>query len=491
VDPRTPVIVGAGQVTQKVDPAEALEPVDLIAEAARIAASDSGASAVLDAVESVRVVSLLTRRYPNPALLVAERIGASPRQTAVTTMGGNSPQSLVNDTALAIQRGDLDVALLGGAEAWRTRMALRKVGESASWTTQSEDAPAPDVIGDELQMNAPEEASLGIVAPVQLYPLFESAIRAAAGRSVAEHSVLISELWARFSAVAAQNPYAWVQEAKSADEIRTPTPTNRMVGFPYPKLMNSNNDVDQSAALLMCSAEAASRLGVPEDRWVFPWSGTDAHDHEFVSNRWDLYTSPAIRTAGRLALSLAGVGPDDLELVDLYSCFPSAVEISAAELGLSLERPLTVTGGLTFAGGPWNDYVMHSIATMVGLLRSSPDAVGLCSANGGYVTKHAFGVYSARPPATPFRWEKPQAEVDALPRRSVATGVDGDVAVEAYTVMHERDGSPMNAIAACLLPSGERTWATTTEPDVLSLMLTEEVVGRPAKVDSDARLYVA
>jgi acetyl-CoA C-acetyltransferase len=224
---------------------------------------------------------------------------------------------------------------------------------------------------------------------------------------------------------------------------------------------------------------------------VFPWSGTDAHDHDFVSNRDNLFTSPAIRTAGGRALELAGVGVDDLAHVDLYSCFPSAVEIAAAELGLSLDRPLTVTGGLTFAGGPWNNYVMHSIATMVGLLRDDPSAVGLCTANGGYITKHAFGVYSARPPVTPFRWESPQDVVDALPRRAVVDTHEGDVTVESYTVMHERDGSPGNAIAACLLPSGERVWATSTDADLLGLLLTDDdVVGRAGKVDADGRLLL-
>lgn len=492
MDPRTPVIVGVGQVTQKVEPADALEPVDLMAEACRRAAADAGAEGVLDAVESIRVVSSLTRRYPNPALLLAERLGTSPRQTAVSTMGGNSPQSLVNDTALAVQRGELDVALLTGGEVWRTRMALRKAGADAHWTTQAEDTPPPDAIGEELVMTSPGEASRGIVLPVQVYPIFENALRAAAGRGVEEHSVFISELWARFSEVASRNPYAWVQEAKSAEEIRTPTATNRMVGFPYPKLMNSNNDVDQAAALVVCSAGAASRLGVPADRWVFPWSGTDAHDHDFVSNRADLSSSPAIRTAGRLALGLAGVGPDDLAHVDLYSCFPSAVEIAAAELGLGFDRPLTVTGGLTFAGGPWNNYVMHGIATMVDLLRADPPAVGLCTANGGYVTKHAFGVYSATPPPSgAFRWEKPQSVVDALPRREAVDAYEGDVTIESYTVMHERDGSPSNAIVACLLPSGERTWAASTDADLMAVMVTEEVCGRAGKVDGEGQVRLS
>ncbi|MBA2625889.1 MAG: acetyl-CoA acetyltransferase [Acidimicrobiia bacterium] len=481
LDPRTPVVVGGGQVTQKVAPEEALEPVDLMAEAARRAAADAGASGLLAAVESVRVVSQLTRRYPDAGALVAERVGASPRQSLVTTMGGNSPQSLLNATAVAVQRGELDVGLLCGAEAWRTRSALRRSGTSrADWTTQPDETPPAEVLGGDLVMNAPEETERGLFMPVQVYPLFECALRAAAGRSVDEHAEHLGRLWAGFSEVAATNPYAWLPERRTPEEVRLPSAMNRMVGFPYTKAMNSNNDVDQGAAVLVCSVEAAGRLGVPADRWVFPHAGTDAHDHIYVSNRDDLRSSPAIRLAGRRALALADAGVDDLALVDLYSCFPSAVQIAADELGLGLDRQLTVTGGMSFAGGPWNNYVMHSIATMLPMLREQPEALGLVTANGGYVTKHAFGVYGASPPPAGFRWESPQAEIDALPARAVVAEHDGPVTLEAYTVLHDRDGSRSNAFAACLTGAGARAWGVSTDPAILEAMTTDDLVGRPA-----------
>ena len=170
---------------------------------------------------------------------------------------------------------------------------------------------------------------------------------------------------------------------------------------------------------------AGRSLGVPSDRWVFPQAGSDAHDTPFVSNRRDFRSSPAIQAAGPAALRLAGVDVDDVSHVDLYSCFPSAVQIAAAELGLRLDRPLTITGGLSFAGGPWNNYVMHSIATMVDRLRDDAGSVGLITANGGFVTKHAFGVYATTPPKATgrFEWTSPQAEVDAVaPRRWSKTG---------------------------------------------------------------------
>jgi acetyl-CoA C-acetyltransferase len=490
LDPRTPVVIGGGQVTQKVPPEEARSPVALMADAARRAADDAGAPGALAAVDSVRVVMQLSRRYADAGALVAAEVGASPRQTAVTTMGGNSPQTLVNATALAVQRGELDVALVCGAEAWRTRMALRKLDRTPDWPGEPEGTPAAEVLGEELVMNAPAETDRGLFMPVQVYPLFECALRAAAGRSVDEHADHLGRLWSAFSDVAAENPHAWSRERRTPEEVRTPSPDNRMVGFPYTKVMNSNNDVDQGAALLLCSVEAARRLGVPEDRWVFPHAGTDAHDHTFVSNRDDLRSSPAIRLAGRRVFELAGIGVDDLSFVDLYSCFPSAVQVAAVELGLGVDRPLTVTGGMSFAGGPWNDYVTHAIATMLPLLREEPSAWGLCTANGGYLTKHALGVYSARPPAEGFRWESVQDSVDALPARDLAEGHAGPVTVEAYTVIHERDGSPGTAFAACRTPEDVRAWATSTAPDLLRAMTEEELVGREGELDADGVLHL-
>jgi len=258
-----------------------------------------------------------------------------------------------------------------------------------------------------------------------------------------------------------------------------------MIGHPYPKLMNSNNSVEQAAALLLCSVERARELGLPADRWVFPWAGTDANDTRFVGHRVSLHRSPAIGIAGAKVLSLAGVGVDDLAHVDLYSCFPSAVEVAAAELGLALDRQLTVTGGLSFAGAPMNGYVMHSIATMAGLLRADPGSRGLVTANGGYLTKHAFGVYSTEPPAAGFRHADLQDQVDELPRRVLDEAPDGEVKIETWTAMHNRSGEPETGIVVGLLAGGQRALGTTTDPDVLNALVTEDLAGRRARISPD------
>jgi acetyl-CoA C-acetyltransferase len=488
LDPRTPVLIGAGQFVHRAAGLDdALDASALMCEAIRSAATDAGLAGVPNP-DSIRVVGLLSWKYGDPAWVVADQLGLSPRETAATTMGGNSPQTLVNGTAMEIQRGELDLAILCGGEAWRTRMRARKAGVELHWPT-SPPEQMPRLLGEDLEMNHPGERARHIGMPVQVYPMFETAIRAAAGRTLDEQQTLSSELYAKFSEVAAANPYAWIREAKTAEEIRTPSASNRMIGFPYPKYMNSNNDVDMGAALIMCSVEKAESLGVPRDRWVFPHSGADCHEHNFISNRWSFAETPAVELGGRRALELAGVGVDDIEIIDLYSCFPSAVQLGAQSLGISLDRQVTRTGGLAFAGGPWNNYVMHAIATVMNDLRDRPGAKGLVWANGGYATKHSFGVYSTTPP-TSFQHAYPQDEIDAMPRRELAEPAEaqGSTTIEAYTVMFSRDGQPETALASCLLADGRRAWGTSPDATLVAAMCEGEWVGRAAELDAEGTL---
>jgi acetyl-CoA C-acetyltransferase len=492
LDPRSPVIIGAGQVVQRAKTLdEAKEPAALMADAVRAAAQDAGLSSVPEP-DSIRVVSSLSWRYRDPARFIAEALGVSPRETAYSAAGGNTPQMLVNQTAGEIVRGEVDLVVLTGGECWRTRMRARKDGATLPWPPVPEDVHPSRMFGHDEPMTHEREHERGLFMPVQMYPMFETALRAKAGEGIDEHQVKVSELWSRFSAVASENPYAWVQRALSPEEIRTPGPSNRMIGFPYPKYMNSNNDVDQTAALILCSVDKAQALGVPEDRWVFPHAGADCHEHYFVSNRWRFDETPAIAAGGRMALDLAGVGIDDIEVVDLYSCFPSAVQLGAGSLGLGLDRQLTRTGGLPFAGGPWNNYVMHAIATVVNDLRDRPGALGLVWANGGFATKHSFGIYSTTPPASGFRAGSPQDAIDQMPKRELAdVEASGEVTIEAYTVMHSREGVPETAFAACLFPDGRRSWGTSADHDIAKALCDGEWVGASVHLSSDGTLQLA
>lgn len=501
MDPRTPVVVGVGQRTRLPDPSADLttlaEPVDMMAEVLRAAAADSGAGdAIIAAADSVRVVAVLSWHYANPALLLAERLRASPRQLLVSTTGGNSPQMLVNDAARSISRGELDVVLIAGAEGVYTRLAALKEERRAwlPWTVQDDGVPSPDVLGGDRQPSHQAESARSVALPVQMYPVFENALRASAGRDLESHQRRVAEMWSRFSEVASSNPHAWSRRRLSAEEIATPGPSNRMIAFPYPKLMNANIQTDQAAGLVVCSLEAARAAGVADDRLVFPRSGAEAHDHWYVSERADLHSSPAIRLAGREALGLAGVGADDVAHLDLYSCFPSAVQIAAAELCVGIDerdRPLTVTGGLGFAGGPGNNYASHAICSMVEALRADPGSYGLVTSLGWFVTKHALGVYSTTPPADGFRWASAQEGVDSLERREVATDYEGEAVVESYTVTYERDGRPASGVVAALTPDGRRTWGSVDDEGGLGEMSTAEQCGRAVRLGPEGRAQLA
>jgi acetyl-CoA C-acetyltransferase len=495
LDPRLPVVVGVGQVSQRTDRGEpVLEPVALMAEALRRASDDTGARTgdPLAGADSIRVSCELSWRYRDPGGLVADLVGATPADTALTVMGGNYVQTVVNQTARDIQSGANDLVLLTGGEAWRTRTAARRNDTDLAWTTQPDSVPPARQIGGDEPLGHPTEYARGIVMPVHVYPMFDIALRAADGLTHEEHRTRISTLWSTFSDVAADNPNAWIQRRFTPEEIAEPTADNRMIGFPYTKLMNSNNMVEQGAALILCSVERAQSLGIPRDRWVFLHAGADAHDHWYVSNRADLHSSPAIRLAGRAALDGARVDVDDLAYIDLYSCFPSAVQIAARELGLGLERTLTVTGGMSFAGGPWNNYVMHSIATMAGRLRDDEGAYGLCSGNGGYVTKHAFGVYATQPPeAGRFVHAEPQAAIDELPSRALAEDHVGPVKIETYTVMHDRENQPERGLVACLTDDGRRTWGATVDGPTMKTLMADELVGHGATLTADGTVEIA
>ncbi|RIK10787.1 MAG: hypothetical protein DCC49_02355 [Acidobacteria bacterium] len=472
------MIIGTGQVTNRPKSETRLRaPVTLMAEATELALSDAGVVAA--SIDSVQVVNTISWTYADPAGELAEAIGASPAESIYTTVGGNTPQWLVNRACEMISKGERELVLISGAESFASATAARSMGRKLDRGNRGEQ---PQAIGDDRPGAGPAEMQSGLIAPAQIYPLIENAYRASKGRSVAEHQAVLGSLCESFNRVAAENPLSWLPERHTAEEIVTPTPLNRMIGFPYTKWMNSIMKVDQGASLLIASAEKAEELGVERDKWVFPQAGTECNDPWFVSQRPDLAESPAIRAAGTASLEAAGVGIDDIEFIDLYSCFPCAVELGADALGLPADgsRQLTVTGGLMYFGGPGNNYATHSIATMVGLLRESPESYGLCTALGWYVTKHAVGVYSGTPPAEGFK--RPdisarQAEIDSS-ELSLGQPESGEtVEIVAYTVLYDREGKPMSAPAVVECKTGR---AIVHLPD--DSPTDEELVGRNARI---------
>ena len=482
LDDRTPIIVGVGQLNQRVDEGEpSLEPVELMAEALRIAADDAGAPELLRRADSVRAVNVFGWQYRDPARLVAQALGCPDAETTYTHIGGNVPQMVVNGICRDLSAGRAEIVLFAGGEAGCSKSMKRRAGEDPDWTVQDADVDPDHWADTDLPLLTSTEMMRGVVWPIQIYPMFESAWRAERGWSLAEDRRRIAEVAARLSRVSTDNPHAWNHVAYSPADVDSPANGNRMVGFPYRKIVNSFERVDQGAALILTTVGKARELGVSTERWVFPVAGTDAMDAQYVSNRESFSSSGAMRIAGRRALELAGVSADELTYVDLYSCFPVAVQLAAHELGLSIDRDLTVTGGLPFAGGPWSNYVTHSIGRTVELLRET-GGTGLVSANGGFFTKHAFGVYATEPPAESFTWAQPQDEIDALGTVEVLDTYEGEATVESVTVMHDRDDQPEKAIITARTADGRRVWGTSEDADDMTRIEEVETVGVQARI---------
>jgi acetyl-CoA C-acetyltransferase len=498
---RVPVLVGCGQITQREpDPEKALAPIELMAAVARQAADDSGAgAALLAALDTVCVLRSFSDtswrftcpfgRYANPPQSLADRIGAADARRLIYTLpGGNMPQYMLNRFSEMVVRGELEAALVCGAESLATQKAAQRAKLELDW---SEDPGGSyEEWGIATRGWSDIEDVHGMRGAIFAYPMVENAIRGARGRTLAEHQAAMGRLLAHFADVAAHNPLADRRAGYSAEEIATPRDDNPYIGFPSPRLMNANAFIDQGAAVILTTLDKAKRLGIPEENYVFLHGCADAHDHWYLSERHELHRSPAIRKVHEECFAMAGTTMDEIGVIDLYSCFSSAVEIACGELGLAEDDPrgLTVTGGLPYFGGPGNNYVTHSIAEMVTQVRKRPGVKGLVTANGNYVTKHSAGIYSTEMPEQPFAPRDPteyQAELDALPKAPFAELAEGRATIETYTVMHDRAG-PANGILYARLGDGTRIIANPPEDrDLLAAMEAEDMLGAKGTVTND------
>ena len=498
IDPRTPVLVGIAQsVDRTSEPGQGLSPQEMMAAVSRAAIADSGGHDVEGAIDCVTVVRLFQDsgfgtpfgKQNNLPQAVATRIGAQPKRTLYGPVGGNSPQMLVNHFAQAITQGDHDVVLLTGCEPLRTQARALKAGLKLDW---AEDSPEPAEQWPEKTTYASgHEIQHGIAMPVNIYPLFENALGAHYGRDPLAHRHAIGELMARFTEVAAKNPYAQLPVARTAEEIITPEGDNRYIGYPYTKYLNANMFVDQAAALLLMSTASADRLGVPAEKRVYLHGNADTHEKILVTERVNYHSSPAVRIGAAHALKQAGVTPADLAHMDIYSCFSSAVEVAADEIGIAQDDPrgLTLTGGLPYFGGPGNNYSMHGIAEVAARCRANPGAWGLVFANGGFLTKHSFGVWSTTPKA--FTRTDPatyQAEIDAMPSPAFTEKPEGQGTVETFTVIHNK-GVPAFALLIGRLENGTRFLAQIHENP--GALIDVPVIGRKVQVKPTDTVNIA
>jgi acetyl-CoA C-acetyltransferase len=482
---RTPVLVGVGQVRVAATPpnsaAERPTPLDLMCEALELAGRDTGHRELLGQLDEVVAIGSFTWHTADPALLVCQRLGIAAR-TRLRPVGGNLPQQLIHESAQRLLAGEISSIAVVGSEAMYSRARARKEGVEVTWPLQGDEVASPVPADADPFPFTHDEFSNGLTLPVEVYPLFENARRARLGMSIDEQRRQLGALWASFATVASTNPYAWIHDAPSADVITSPSERNRMVSFPYTKLMVANLPVDLGAAYIMTSYERARSVGISTDRMIFPVNGADANDHWFVSERPRLDDSPAMRALWE-ALVEMGTDVERLGPIDLYSCFPTVVQTAADVLGLDpLDpgRPLTLTGGLTFAGGPGNNYVTHSIAALVDSLRHDGSRDGLITGLGWFSTKHSWGTYSAHPPREGFRHLNVQAVVDAQ-EKTPHEQIDGDAIVESYTVTHSNDGRAAKLLVVAR-HGPTRVWGSSDDEELMTEAERVELIGRRVRM---------
>lgn len=470
----TPVIVGVGEYTERPEsPLAALEPVALMEKALRSASEDSGAD-LLGQIQSIELVGLITWRYENPVALLCNRLGIRPEHQVNASMGGETPIRLIHDAAVRIAKGELQVAAIVGGEAMHAMKRARKERVALNWTPLASKENAVRFASDTIEVS-PISKQLGITDPAQMYPLYEIAAEAAWGQTPAQGRTESAALWAQYAEVAQHNPYAWIRSAPSAEAIETPSLDNRMISWPYPKLMVANPSVNQAAAIIVTSLAAARAAGVPADRIVHIWGGGAAAEPDNYLQRDTYDHSTAQAAALAKAVALAGGNASRFKYLELYSCFPIVPKMALRNLGLeSTAQSPTVAGGLTFFGGPLNNYMSHAVCAMVRALRSAPGELGLLYGQGGFVSKHHTLVVSTQPSPAPLELDySVQAEAErtrgAVPE--LVENYQGPAAVETYTVLFGRDGEPLEGIVVLRTPAGARTMARVNRDDEESLAL--------------------
>ncbi|HLI66687.1 MAG TPA: acetyl-CoA acetyltransferase [Caulobacteraceae bacterium] len=461
---RIPVIVGVGQLNDRpATPDAGLDPLGLMVAALQAADRDAGGGWI-GKLESLALVDQISfRQLGDLSAPLAEALRITPKLCYKTPYAsGDSPIRLLNEAAQRIAAGEIAVAGVVGAEALRTaaqRAAAASGGTASDHNIMRQGASrAPPSL----------RQRYGLLAPVDVYPLYENAGRAAYGQTLAEAQAESGAIWSLFSEVAAQNPGAWIRKPASADEIIRPSADNRPIAFPYNKLMVANSSVNQGAGFILTSLAEALAAGVDESRLAYVGAGAASHEPNNILERDRYDRSPSMAVSLEGALRLNGLTAADIDLVELYSCFPCVPKMARRVLGWPVERPASVFGGLTFGGGPIGNYMSHAVVSMVLALRES-GRNGLLFANGGIATNNHTIIVGRHPfaPETVLQSFDLQAEGDA--RRGPAPPVVEDYAgpgtIETYTVFYERDGRARFGAIVGRSPAGERFLAKVPATD--------------------------
>jgi acetyl-CoA C-acetyltransferase len=465
---RIPVIVGVGEILDRPkEITEGLEPLDLLEQALRRAEEDSGARLLGD-VQSLDIVNFLSWRYRDPERLLAQRLGIQPAHCYYGPVGGESPIRYLHEAALRIARGECNVAAVCGAEAQSTATKAERAGATLPWTPFAHDVEKPK---RSAAFQKPLAVKLGVFHPVTVYPFYEAGSSAHWGQAPRDAMAESGILWSRYSDAAAQNPNAWLKRRFTPEQITTPTADNRLIAWPYTKLMVANPMVNMGGALLLTSLAKARDAGIAEDRLIYPLGGASAEEPRDYLLRDQFYESHPQNAVLKAVMDLVGGDGKKFDAIELYSCFPCVPKMARRTLGLGADVQPTVTGGLTFFGAPLNTYMTHAACAMVRKLHGGAK-LGLLYGQGGFVTKHHALVISKTPPREALAQETSvQAEADRNKRRvpELVTEASGKGKVESFTVLYDRHGDIKHGVVMLRMADDRRTLGRVPASDGATL----------------------
>lgn len=497
----TPVLVGAGQFTERLDDAgyKGLSAVDIAAEAARAALTDSGSDELANRIDLIATTRTFEDSAPHLAFpfgrsnnfprSICARLAIDPHHAIWEQAGGNTPQQLVSEACERIASGEFSAALVCGAEAISTARHFIRNKQSVDWSEQV-DGQVEDRGLNADPMASAMELGHGLVSAPLFYGVIENARRARLGMDRSSYALEMGRLFAPLTRIAAANPYSAAPGREfDATELATVTSENRMIADPYPRLLVSRDQVNQGAAVIVTSVGLARSLGIPESAWVY------LHGHAYASEqnlleREDIGAAPSAIQVARAALEMAAIDTDAIDFFDHYSCFPVAVSNVLDGLGIALDdpRPMSLTGGLCYFGGPGNNYSMHAIAEVVAAARAAPGKRGYVGANGGFLSKYAAGIYSTEPRAfAAFDKRNLQNGSEPADAIEIDSAPSGTARIETYTLSFDRDNSPTQAVAIGRLDdSGKRFIAVNAKDDqeTPALMASDDPLGRQIVVQS-------
>jgi acetyl-CoA C-acetyltransferase len=461
---RIPVLVGIGEITDRPkEIADGLEPLALLVEALKRAEADSGAT-LLGEIDSLDVVNFLSWRYRDPEKQLAARLGIQPKHAYYGPVGGESPIRYLHEAAKRIARGESKVAAVCGAEAQSSATRAERAGITLPWTPFAHDVEEPKR-GAAFQK--PMAVKLGVFRPVSVYPFYEAATAAHWGQTPREATAESGNLWSAYAQSASENPNAWLKRRFAPDEITTPSPDNRLIAWPYTKLMVANPTVNMGGALLMTSLAKARAAGIPEHKWIHVLGGASAEEPRDYLERDQFVESHAQNAVLKAVTELAGGRAKAFDAIELYSCFPCVPKMARRTLGLGADFSPTVTGGLTFFGAPLNTYMTHAACAMVRKLRSGA-RLGLLYGQGGFVTKHHALVLSRQPSDEPLAQETSvQSEADRHrgPVPAFVTEAAGQTKVESFTAIYGRDNAVEHGVVMLRTSDNSRALARVPAHD--------------------------